>query len=41
MEQPSMIVAQLNEALRNKLEASRCITGKDWKNLLDGAFPNR
>lgn len=28
MEQPSMIVAQLNEALRNKLEASHCITGR-------------
>lgn len=28
MEQSSMIVAQLNEALRNKLEASQCVTGR-------------
>ncbi len=28
MEQPSTIIAQLNEALRNKLETSKCITGR-------------
>lgn len=28
MEQPSTIIAQLNEALRNKLEAAQCITGR-------------
>lgn len=28
MQQPSLIVAQLNEALKNRLEASSCMTGR-------------